>query len=256
MSERDWADAEFVRIYQTVRDDPKFAKVFADDRAFAAYVRLLMDAEPMWPRRASLPAHLSRYARDVLVRAGILVIEGLTYTLSGLDKEREHRKKRYGDGTGRPRYDSDKAPKSLREISDSVEEEIPTSEATRARVSDSSSSSEVSLEGGAGGNLDDIDGPMAYYLVTTRYPEHHTELHAWVTTLANGYGADTFQAALATEYRANHHLKDLVSRTESRLAMEADRKHRANPIKFDRQAWIEQKRREQEARYDAQGGAA
>lgn len=246
---RDWSESEYVRIYQTLRDDPKYAEVYPDDRALAAYVRLLMDAEPVYPNRASVPAHLRPYARKVLVDAGILLVEGGRYTLSGLAKERQGRVARFGkDGTGRPRYKSDDP---LRNHSESGITNPPTSEATYAGASVSSSFSESSsTEGGPGGNpTDDLDGPLAYYEVTTRYPQPQSELHAWVTTLAVGYTAPVFQKALAAEFMKDHKLNDLVSRTEARLAMEADRNRKASgPVRFDRKAWIEQKRREQEER--------
>lgn len=242
---RDWADRPYVRVYQSVRTDEKFQAVYDDDRALAAWVRLLLDADLAYPAQANLPAGLSRHARQVLTTAGVLISDGRRYTLSGLVKEREARKSRYGkDGEGRPRYSSDDGGKSDSDFS-------TTPVGARGRGSDSDSSSSESLEGGAGGNrdLDELDGPLAYYEVTTRYPSHNSELHAWTTALAEGYGAPTFQRALAEEFRANHRLNDLLSRTESRLAMAADRSRKANgPIRFDRKAWIEQKRLEQEHR--------
>src|SRR4051794_2177655 len=102
--ERDWAESDYVRIYQQIREDTKFATVLYDDRAFAAYVRLLMDADLAYPVKPSLPAWLTKYARDRLEKAGILVVKGQSYTLSGLRKERESR---YGSGKGRRRYPSD-----------------------------------------------------------------------------------------------------------------------------------------------------
>jgi hypothetical protein len=173
LPDRDWAEADYVRVYQTVRDDPKFKTIYHDDRAFAAYVRLLMDADPVYPRRASIPAHLSSYARRVLTAAGVLQVEGPTYTLSGLAKEREGRKARYGkDGTGRPRYQSDSTPTPLREGSEPVDETTTTSDLARAGASASVSYSEFSSsEGGAGGNQKPpLMEAIAYVEERTRRP--------------------------------------------------------------------------------------
>jgi hypothetical protein len=118
--DRDWANTPYVRVYRTIRTDPKFAAVFDDDRALAAWLRLLMDADAMYPAQPYLPTSLSRYARDLLVKAGLLVIHGRTYSMSGLVKERESRSSRYGkDGTGRLRYPSDVGVKSESDISPS-----------------------------------------------------------------------------------------------------------------------------------------
>lgn len=92
MPGREWADAEYSRIYHTVVDDPKFADVFDDDRRWAAYTRLLMAAESAYPSPAALPRWL---ADDVLEHlAGVRIIEvvrGSAYRIVGLKAEREGR---------------------------------------------------------------------------------------------------------------------------------------------------------------------
>lgn len=80
-------------------------------------------------------------------------------------------------------------------------------------------------EGGAGGNnghAERLDGPIAYFEATGKYPPQGSALHDWVERLATEYGAEVFQAALATELTIDRRPKDLLSRTESRLARAAD----------------------------------
>ena len=38
MTDRDWANSPYVRVYQSIRDDDKFRTVYNDDRALAAWV--------------------------------------------------------------------------------------------------------------------------------------------------------------------------------------------------------------------------
>jgi hypothetical protein len=81
----------YSRVYHELVDDPQFADVFGDDRAFGRWVKLLMVADAMWPASAPLPS------RDAVTRQLVesgLVIEkpGNRYTIRGLDKERAQRR--------------------------------------------------------------------------------------------------------------------------------------------------------------------
>lgn len=164
MTARDWAESDYARIYQSIRNDPKFDTVRDDERALGAYVRLLMEAELTFPAHPLLPASLSRYARNLLIKAGLLLISGSHYTISGLKAEREAR---YGAGRGRKKYPSDGAPKPETSRSDSVvtSESIRNPRAGAGAHSPSPSFSESSSteERGAGerngeGVVDDLDG--------------------------------------------------------------------------------------------------
>ena len=89
---RDWADAEYSRIYHTVIDDPKFAEVFDDDRRWAAYTRLLMAAESSYPAPVPLPRWLADDVLEHLVSVRILeLVRGSSYRVVGLKAEREGR---------------------------------------------------------------------------------------------------------------------------------------------------------------------
>jgi len=184
MVDRDWQDSDYVRIYQSIRDDPKFDTVRDDDRALAAYVRLLMDAEPVYPARASIPAHLRSYARDVLVKAGILQIIGRTYTISGLRKERESRalsgaersqrwrdrlkgRQAPGDGAVTPTVTARDDDVTLRDV-----DPVTLRAGAGASASVSYSESSSSTEGGAGGNKgkSPLMEAVAYIEARTRRP--------------------------------------------------------------------------------------
>lgn len=92
MAGREWADAEYSRIYWTVVEDPKFADVYDDDRRWAAYTRLLMAAEATYPSPAPLPRWLADDVMEALVEARIIeVLRGTSYRVVGLRTEREGR---------------------------------------------------------------------------------------------------------------------------------------------------------------------
>lgn len=87
MTSRDWADALSVRIYQSVVTDEKFVGVYDDDRNWAWYVRLLLQAKAVYPAPAFLPAALPRSVKKALIEKGVLLVTNGHYTVSGLAKE-------------------------------------------------------------------------------------------------------------------------------------------------------------------------
>lgn len=94
----------------------------------------------------------------------------------------------------------------------------------------------------------DLGGAGIYYEVTLAYPSKDTTKD-WANRLEQGYGADPFRQALAEEFRASRARKDLLSRTESRLAMAADRD------RADREAAEAEQCRALEAEAQRQRGA-
>lgn len=89
MSER----AAYSRVYWSIIDDPKFANVYDDDRALAAWLRLLLVADQAWPASAHLPGNVRRQAVAVLVGSGLVdLLHGGRYRIHGLDAERQRRK--------------------------------------------------------------------------------------------------------------------------------------------------------------------
>lgn len=68
------------------------------------------------------------------------------------------------------------------------------------------------------------DGRIAYCETVGRYPT--TTAGDWIDRLAREHGVDAFRAALATEHLADSSTRTLLSRTESRLAIDRDRRER------------------------------
>jgi hypothetical protein len=82
----------YARVYMCLVDDEKFADVYHDDAAFAAWVRLLMRAEVDWPRSSEFPGWLKPSVKSKLLKAGLIEAAGSgRYKIHGLDAERQKR---------------------------------------------------------------------------------------------------------------------------------------------------------------------
>jgi hypothetical protein len=83
------AEGPFVKVYQSIVDDPMFAEVF-DKPVLAQWLRMLLLADAMYPASAPMP----RRTPDVrlLIASGLVEEKpGNRYSMRGLTKEREHR---------------------------------------------------------------------------------------------------------------------------------------------------------------------
>lgn len=79
----------YSRIYHRLADE--YPHVWADDRALAGYLRMLRLADRLHPSRPPVPGDVSRKGLALLVGAGLVVIDGGTYCIKGLDKDRASR---------------------------------------------------------------------------------------------------------------------------------------------------------------------
>jgi hypothetical protein len=83
---------EYVRVYQSVVDDPKFVTIYDDDHHFATWVRLLMAADATWPASCPIPVGTRKASLNALVEAGIVDLgTGHRFRIRGLDAERGRR---------------------------------------------------------------------------------------------------------------------------------------------------------------------
>lgn len=73
---------EFQRDYPTI---------YANDAAFATFMRLLSLAEAVWPATPGLPRSATPKGLDPLVSVGLVCIVGTTFTLKGFVAERTRR---------------------------------------------------------------------------------------------------------------------------------------------------------------------
>lgn len=89
--------AEFMRDYPDV---------YADDAAFAAFMRLLSAAEMAWPTTPEMPRSLRPKGLRTLVDRGLVKVTGHTFVLKGFIKERTVRAESGRKGAA-VRWDSD-----------------------------------------------------------------------------------------------------------------------------------------------------
>lgn len=82
----------YSRVYHSIVDDPRFELVYSNDPALAAWLRLLLVADAMYPAPAPLPRTVRAKALEVLVTAGLVELVGSEhYRIHGLASEREKR---------------------------------------------------------------------------------------------------------------------------------------------------------------------
>lgn len=84
-------DRRYARFYypEFIKDYPS---VYADDSAFATWMRLLVVAEQMWPMPVELPRSVRKRGLAPLLEAGLVEVDGTYFTIRGLDAERTRRR--------------------------------------------------------------------------------------------------------------------------------------------------------------------
>lgn len=100
----------YSRVYWKAIDDPKFAKVWDDDHALSAWLRLLVAADMAWPASATIYHGIRRTALKVLCDVKLVDMQaGGRYRIHGLDKERAARSRQASDAAA-ARWDDDEPP--------------------------------------------------------------------------------------------------------------------------------------------------
>lgn len=84
------AERPYVQVFYDFAKE--YPTVYRDSEAFGAWVRLMMDAQAVWPAPASLPRWVSDAIVEKLKKAGIVTIDGDHYSIKGLDKMRAARR--------------------------------------------------------------------------------------------------------------------------------------------------------------------
>lgn len=85
------SDRTYARFYfpEFIRDYPH---IYADDAAFAAWMRLFVTAEAMWPAYPELPRSVRQRVLAKLTSCGLITTDGRTYQVKGMDAERTKRR--------------------------------------------------------------------------------------------------------------------------------------------------------------------
>lgn len=128
----------YSRLYH--RFAVEFPAIWADDRMFGAWTKLLVMADASWPMRPSLPRSVRRPVVSTLTAAGLLILDGDTYTVLGLDAERTRRRDAGRTGAakrwqsdGNANASADAMPRQERDETRKAEKETPPPPAERGR---------------------------------------------------------------------------------------------------------------------------
>lgn len=207
-------DERYVRVYYSIRSNPKFEGVYGDDAALAAWVRLLIDADAVWPAPASVPKSCKPSSYRKLAEAGILDnLPGHLYRIHGLDAERDKRAS-HGRNAAAMRWQSTSNARAMHEQKSSNASPSPSPSPSPSNQSESESEHDDPVE--------------TYFLLTTRAPRGRAL--DWCKRLADQYGFRATSDAMADAWGESDEVGTLLSRTENLLvlaARNAERQERA-----------------------------
>ena len=83
-------DRPYSRVYHEIVDDPRFERVYGNDKALATWLRMLLIADAMYP--ASAPMTSRNPTVRLLIDSGLIEERpGNRYVIHGLQGERERR---------------------------------------------------------------------------------------------------------------------------------------------------------------------
>lgn len=191
----------YSRVYWKAIDDPKFARVWDDDHALSAWLRLLVAADMAWPASATLYHGVRKAALRLLCDVGLVDMQaGGRYRIHGLDKERNARSeaareavniRHHGRPDGAPAYTDEDYARSgngVRPYPDGNAEGIP-SQAEQSR--DEQSRAKTSTDKGARGSFDDQEArrhglphltPEVAAVIEAAVGRSMTTCHGWPAT--------------------------------------------------------------------------
>ena len=82
----------YIRVYYSIINDGKFEEIYADDAALAAWLRLLLVADALYPASAPIPMRTRKRALAALVDCGLVELVGFgQFRIVGLAAERARR---------------------------------------------------------------------------------------------------------------------------------------------------------------------
>lgn len=192
----------YCRVYYTIKDDPKFEGIREDDHHLAAWLRLLMAADAIWPASPDLPASARKASVKALVDAGIVdILPGGRYRIHGLDAER---------GTRRDNARTSVAHRTYNERNTNVSESgYSHSEPSQAEPSQAETESEPT-----GAQGDDL---WALYRSLTKATSLKPAAIDWLERLEGTYGVKSTATALLEEHAKDSNPGTLLGRVSSRL---------------------------------------
>lgn len=214
------AEGRYVLVYH---EDliANFAEVWDDDRVLATWLRLLANADKLWPS----PAELPRGAKPSIVKqlVSVELIELLPnhrYKVRGLDAQRQRR--------------SDVARNAASNRWSNAE-----SNASHGRASGSGHGNEPTGEEGVQGETG-ADALDAFYRLTTSWPSQ--KILPWLNQLVDDHGDAAVSDALGTEWELDSNRATFLGRVRDRLEREAHEARKRHEV-AERQRLEEERRR-------------
>jgi hypothetical protein len=216
----------YVRVYYRIIDDPKFSSVYDNDAALAAWLRLLLAADAMYPAPATIPRAVRPAALKILADAELIdLLPGDRYRMHGLASERERRRDQ-ASNAARERWDRAKGKAdAMPEQSDSNAAASGPAMHSAPLLSEPSISAPLpSTEAGEEWDETVKDGADAYYQVTGRFPTDR--ILSWINRLTKLYGDDLFSRLLSKCYLEDSDPRTLLGRVEERCKAIYYRQHK------------------------------
>jgi hypothetical protein len=213
------ASDPYVPVYYTIVTDERFRDVYSNDKALAAWLRLLLTADGTYPAPAPLPRHVSTAALDLLVTAGLVELVGRDYyVIHGLKAERERRSDRARQGA-EARWGASYG---------NAVAMLPQSDSNAGAMLKENIREEQNITEQRGGLTAPETGPDVWEWVTMRRPNKSTQpdLWAWLTRLCEEYGSVRLWEVMRVCAAQDRSRQTLVSRTEAVLSRDADRDER------------------------------
>lgn len=190
MSER----APYSRVYWSINRDPKFVGIYSDDSALALWLRLLMNADALWPASAPLPRTARPRPLQKLVDALLVDLEADDfYRIHGLDDERGRR----AAAARRDPVGTQLGPKPVA----GGNTDKPRQDETSTR------------------HTEPRDPADIYWQLTGRFPVD--KALTWIDSLTEQYGSEPTIAAMASAFVKDRSVQTLLGRTRDALAADA-----------------------------------
>lgn len=203
MSERQ----PYSRVYWSIRTDPKFDGIYADDRHLATWLRLLIAADATWPAPADVPASARKSSINALVEAKLIdLLPSGMFKVRGLDAERGRRRDaaregadiRYGRTPNAPHLQSERTPNGVLAKPSQAEDETSRAEGETPRAPDPAD---------------------AYWSLTGKYPNGGAL--SWIDDMSASYGPEAVVKAIAKAHLQDKSASTLLGRAQDVLRSEA-----------------------------------
>lgn len=216
----------YVRVYYRIIDDPKFESVFDNDAALAAWLRLLLAADAMYPAPSHIPRSVKPAALKCLADAELIdLLPGDRFRFHGLKSEREKRQEQARKAARKRWEDAGAEPDAMPEQSASnAAASEPALHSTPIQAEPIQSSPRPSTEAGEEWDESVKDGADAYYSVTGRFPTDR--VLSWINRLTKLYTDELFARMLSKVYLEDSDPRTLLGRVEERLKAIYYRQHK------------------------------